>query len=266
MRVAPILVIALLVANGLTLATWQGWLPLTDPRREPQRVENQLNPEKIRLLSEPSTVTAPLPEPPAATLPATNTASPAPTAPVPVAAVEPQPAPVPAAPPAAVPSKAATKEKEPKEPPQGCLALDDLTPKQSQEISSFLAKKFSSLKISEEDSQSPTGWWVIVPPLSSRTAAEKVAAEIKARGEENFFIVNDAGSYRNAISMGFFRSESSARQHQSQLAAKGIKEVTVKPRYNNRRLAISGSKEQLNKAIPQLEKQVPVRIQNCGKE
>ena len=48
-------VAALLLANGITLAWWQGWLsPLLDPpgmsEREPLRLARQLRPEAIRIL------------------------------------------------------------------------------------------------------------------------------------------------------------------------------------------------------------------------
>ena len=51
-----IIVIVLIFANLLALAIWKGWLGGGPSHGEPERLSNQLNPDKIRLVAE-----APLP-------------------------------------------------------------------------------------------------------------------------------------------------------------------------------------------------------------
>lgn len=65
-------------------------------------------------------------------------------------------------------------------------------------------------------------WWVYIPSPGSRDAAQKKAAELKALGIEDYFIVQDAGPTRWSLSLGVFRSEESARNRLDSLRAKRI--------------------------------------------
>ena len=70
-----VVVIALAFANLLALAVWKGWLGGGSYPGEPERLSNQLNPERMRLVAEaPLAVPTPAPAPVAA--------APAPAAPV----------------------------------------------------------------------------------------------------------------------------------------------------------------------------------------
>jgi hypothetical protein len=57
---------------------------------------------------------------------------------------------------------------------------------------------------------------VNIPPLGSKEAADKKAAELRALGVTNYFVMSDNTPMRWAISLGVFKSESAA---QNQLAA-----------------------------------------------
>jgi hypothetical protein len=62
-------VIILIFANLLALALWKGWLGGGSSYGEPERLSNQLNPERLRLMTEarppaaPPAVVKPAPEP-----------------------------------------------------------------------------------------------------------------------------------------------------------------------------------------------------------
>jgi len=79
-------------------------------------------------------------------------------------------------------------------------------------------------------SESPSSWWVRIPPLGGRDTAERKARELKALGITDYFIVQDAGPSQFAISLGLFKTEHAANQHLSQLRAKGVRSASITSR------------------------------------
>ena len=74
------------------------------------------------------------------------------------------------------------------------------------------------------------GWWVFIPPQGSRPAAQKKAAELKALAVDDYFVVQDEGPYRWALSLGVFRSEEAAQARLTALRAQGVRSAQVGPR------------------------------------
>ena len=68
-------------------------------------------------------------------------------------------------------------------------------------------------------------FWVYYPPLKSADLAQQKAAEIKALGVDELFIVQDS-QWRNAISFGLFQDEKLASALLSDLLEKGVKGAT----------------------------------------
>ncbi len=69
---------------------------------------------------------------------------------------------------------------------------------------------------------SAEGFWVIIPPLKSRKAANRKIKKIKELGIHDYFRVA-TGSQKNAISLGVFSKSSSARRRLAEMQRKGIK-------------------------------------------
>ena len=74
-----------------------------------------------------------------------------------------------------------------------------------------------------------TAYWVFVPRLPNKAAAEKRAAELKEAGVNDLFVV-DSGPQRLAISLGLFRTEEAATTHVAALGRLGIADARVGPR------------------------------------
>lgn len=75
--------------------------------------------------------------------------------------------------------------------------------------------------VSKEDRR----FWVYYPPLKSAELAQQKAAEIKALGVEELFIVQDS-QWRNSISFGLFQDEQLASNLLKDLQEKGVKGAT----------------------------------------
>ena len=71
------------------------------------------------------------------------------------------------------------------------------------------------------------GWWVYIPPRGDRPSAQKKVAEIRALGVEEYFIVQDEGRYKFAISLGVFKTREAAQSRLDAVQAKGVKTAQV---------------------------------------
>jgi hypothetical protein len=78
-------------------------------------------------------------------------------------------------------------------------------------------------RLTQRRSEETAGWWVFIPPQGNRAGALKKTAELKALGIEEFFILQDEGKMRWAVSLGVFSSEEAARKHLEMLRAKGVR-------------------------------------------
>ena len=66
-----------------------------------------------------------------------------------------------------------------------------------------------------------------VPPLGSKEAAERKAAEIRKLGVDDLFIVQDPGPAQFAISLGLYRNETQANRLLESLREKGVRSAQV---------------------------------------
>jgi hypothetical protein len=71
------------------------------------------------------------------------------------------------------------------------------------------------------------GWWVFIPPQGSRQAALKKAAELKALGVEDYFVMTEENDLRWALSLGIFRTEEAALARLQGLRAQGVRSAMV---------------------------------------
>ena len=78
-------------------------------------------------------------------------------------------------------------------------------------------------RLTQNRTEETAGWWVFIPPQGSRQAAAKKAVELKALGIEDYFIVQDEGAQRWALSLGVFRTEEAAKARFEALRAKGVR-------------------------------------------
>ena len=184
-----VVVIALAFANLLALAVWKGWLGGGSYPGEPERLSNQLNPERMRLVAE-----------------------------APLAVPTPAPAEAPPAEPPAVPERPA---------PPGCVAFSGLTTPQRDELGARIASAGPGFKLTESRTGAVTSWWVHVPPQGSKEAAERKAAELRKLGVNDLFIVNDPGPAQFAISLGLYKNETQANRLLESLREKGVRSAQV---------------------------------------
>ena len=88
----------------------------------------------------------------------------------------------------------------------------------------------AGLKVAQRRVDEPGRWWVYLPPLATRQAAAQRTAELRKQGIEDSSVINDDPQWRNAISLGVFRSEDAANKRAEELRKRGVRGIEVAPR------------------------------------
>lgn len=71
------------------------------------------------------------------------------------------------------------------------------------------------------------GYWVHLPPQKTKDEVDRKVGELKALGVTEFFVVTDAGPWRNAVSLGLFKNEDAAKAELERLRVAGVRSATV---------------------------------------
>jgi hypothetical protein len=231
------LVFLLVLANLLFYAFSAGLVgPADDP--DALRIAQQIRPESVRIVGQ-----GERPPAPAAPAPAVLDTA--------VAVVAPE-----ADVPAAVPPV-----------PQVCLAWAALSPVEADRISRVVGRGFADFKLLRVPANGEgNGWWVYIPPLADKTAADKKTGELRALGVSDYFIVQD-GVNRHAVSLGVFSSEKRAQERLAELQSQGVRSARlgIRPdKDGNLRLEVRGPLEGRDALLAALAKAVPKsRVQDC---
>ena len=86
-------------------------------------------------------------------------------------------------------------------------------------------------RVGQRRTEELAGWWVfIAPPANGRAGAFRKAAELKALGVDDYFVVQEDGPHRWSVSLGVFRTEEAARARLAALRAQGVRSAQAGPR------------------------------------
>lgn len=239
----------LVLANAGVFAWQSGYLDSLIPSgREPARMANQLNADKLKLIPPPQPAqneAEPEPEPAAAPPSAAPAAPPAPPAPQPEKAAQ-QPAPASdntTRPPALV----QTAERAPAPQTLACTEIGDFQAEPARRFGARMATLNLGNRLVRKPLQEASSWVVHMPPQPDKEAVERKAAELRNLGIEDFFVILDNSPLRWGISLGVFKQESAARAHLAALGEKGVRTARVTPRLHPNGLVAF----QLQKLTPQ---------------
>jgi hypothetical protein len=82
-------------------------------------------------------------------------------------------------------------------------------------------------RLTQRRIQEVAAWWVLIPSQGGRPAAFKRVAELNDLGVEDYFIVQEEGEHRWAVSLGVFRSEQAAQARLAKLRGRGVRGAQV---------------------------------------
>src|SRR5438552_723803 len=111
-----------------------------------------------------------------------------------------------------------------------CLELGAFGPGDAAGVQQALEPLALGSRLSQRRVEEIASYWVFMPPQRSRLAANQKAAELKKLGVEDFYIVQEDSKFRFAISLGVFKTEEAARSRLAELRKKGVRTARVDPR------------------------------------
>jgi hypothetical protein len=141
-----------------------------------------------------------------------------------------------------------------------CLAWTALPAADADKLEAIVAGGYAGLQRTRHVTPETGSWWVFIPPLPSKADADRKASELKRFGAPEFYIVQDAGPNRYAISLGIFSSEQAANERLAALREKGVRSAKVGPRTGrNEQVAIevNGPEAMVDAARQAVLKQFP---------
>jgi cell division protein FtsN len=193
--------LVLALAN-LAFFAWQqgvfGGLP--DAGREPERVNRQVEAERVRVLTqqEVQALRAKTREAPRDAAPAAPTSSAGPAL---IAAADLAGA--------------------------ACVEVGDFTIENAGRVRQRLESLAIGDRLSIRSVETPGGFMVYVPPFKTRAEVDKRADELRKAGVKELLVIGDNSPMRNGIALGSFKDQDLANRHAADLDRRGIKGVRV---------------------------------------
>lgn len=71
------------------------------------------------------------------------------------------------------------------------------------------------------------GWWVHMPVMKTKPELDRKVGELKGLGVTDFYVVQEPANWRNAISLGLFKSEDAANAELERLRKQGVRSAQV---------------------------------------
>lgn len=93
-------------------------------------------------------------------------------------------------------------------------------------------------KSSRREIEHDRGYWVYFPPLRNKAAVNHKISELKALGIADYFVVQGSGHWRNAISLGVFKTKEAAQNFLNDLHGRGVHTARVGERASKLRATV----------------------------
>jgi len=104
-----------------------------------------------------------------------------------------------------------------------CIEWGGFAASDATKVEEALAPLAAGTRLTQRRVDDSVGWWVFIPPLANRQAANQKVVELKSLGVEDYFIVNEDPKWRNAIQFGLFKTEEAARARLEQLRVQRVR-------------------------------------------
>lgn len=194
----------LLLANAGLFAYHQGYLDQwVSERREPARVRQQVNADKLKVLpSGAASAAVPGAAAAASSAPAASSASAGMAA-----------------------SAVALADKKPESP--ACVEIGNFTEADAKRFETQFAPLALGQHLSRRTVQETASHLVFIPSQGSKDLAEKKTGELERLGVTDFFVIADEPNLRWAISLGIFRSADAAKARLVELNKQGVRSARI---------------------------------------
>lgn len=108
-----------------------------------------------------------------------------------------------------------------------CMEWSDFSGTDLKRANEALAGVQLGSKLSQRAIEYNIGYWVYIPPLKDKASINQKLVQLKARGIEEYFVVQEEGEWKHAISLGVFKSEDAAQKFLESLQSRDIHSAKI---------------------------------------
>jgi len=135
-------------------------------------------------------------------------------------------------------SVAATASSVAKTEPAICMEWGDFSGADLSTANTALQNLKLGNKISQRQVEHTIGYWVFLPPLKDKAAVAQKLAQLKARGVEEYFVVQDDPQWLNAVSLGIFKTREAAQKFLETLQTKDVHSAQIGERSSKQKATV----------------------------
>ncbi|HEX5363361.1 MAG TPA: SPOR domain-containing protein [Gallionella sp.] len=115
----------------------------------------------------------------------------------------------------------------PKHEARVCLEWGEFSGPELVRIKAALAGLKLGDRLGRREVEYSNGYWVYIPSLKDKASVAQKIEQLKARGVEEYFVVQEAGPLFNAISLGVFKTRDAAQKFVNDLHARDVTSAQV---------------------------------------
>lgn len=115
-----------------------------------------------------------------------------------------------------------------------------------------------------------SGYWVYMPPLKNQAEVQRKIGQLKNLGVNDYFVVQEAGEWQRAISLGVFRTEHAAENYLDSLRKQGVRTARVGERMSKlrfTRFVILEAEPEIESKVRALQQEFPdseLKMSDCN--
>jgi len=108
-----------------------------------------------------------------------------------------------------------------------CVEWGEFSGRGLAQVQAGLAELKLGERLSQRTVEHAGGFWVYIPPLKDHAEVQRKLEQLKKRGVEDYFVVQEEGAWLNTISLGVFRTEEAAKKFFENLREKNVVSAKV---------------------------------------
>ncbi len=108
-----------------------------------------------------------------------------------------------------------------------CLEWGDFSGEDLRKTTIELAKLKLGDKLGQREIEQDTGFWVYMPPLKTKARVRQKIRELKSLGVNEYYVVSGKGKWKNAISLGIFKTKDAAEKLYKKVKAQGVRSARM---------------------------------------
>jgi hypothetical protein len=134
-----------------------------------------------------------------------------------------------------------------------CLEWGEFSGRALADVQTGLATLKLGDKLSQHIVEHTGGFWVFIPPLKNHAEVQRKIEQLKNFGINDYFVVQEEGTWQNTISLGVFRTEEAARKFHASLREKNVRSAKVGERMSKLKFTVFTFKDLDAAAIEQIK-------------